>query len=51
MAELHCKDCSFFYCDYGILPGGDGDHGPLNEVPYCHWEAKAPDDLAPCEEE
>lgn len=35
--ELKCVNCGFFWQE------NDENH------PYCHWEARCPDDKAPCE--
>lgn len=34
-----CRECAYFWED------------EIGELPYCHWELRAPGDLPPCEED
>lgn len=36
---MKCTDCPYFWKD------------EIDKYPHCHWIARCPDDIAPCEED
>lgn len=36
--DLSCSECSYSWKD------------AEDDIPFCHWRSRCPDDIAPCEE-